>query len=99
MSDPRQIEHLAALARLELDPDERDEPGDQIERILGFVEQLRQVDVDGVVPTSHAGEAVDVRRDDEPRPSLPRDEVLDAAPEVHDGHFAVPRVLPGSGDA
>lgn len=88
------IEHLATLARLHLDGDERERLGEQLGRILEYVRQLQEVDVAGVPPTEHVLERTDVVRDDAPRPSLRRDRVLEAAPDSEDGQFIVPGVMP-----
>lgn len=92
--DPEVVERVAELARLELDPSQRAELGEQLARILDFVAQLEEIDISGVVPTKHVTVRDNVARDDEPRPCLPRDEVLAAAPDADAGHFVVPKVLP-----
>lgn len=88
------IKRIAALARLELTSDELDLFTRQLGDILAYVEQIRSLDTTGVPPTSHVlNRPVD--RDDEPRPSLARADVLrnapDGAPEA--GLFKVPRVI------
>lgn len=88
------IEHLAELARLDLDPDERARFAEQLDRILAYVQQLQGVDVAGVPPTEHVLECTDVYRQDEPQESLPRRQVLEAAPESDEERFVVPGVLP-----
>lgn len=95
MSDNRaDIEHLAELARLELNDEERTLLAGQLERVLEYVQQLQDVDVTGVPPTKHVLERTDVMRDDEPRDSLSREVALAAAPESEDDQFVVPGVLP-----
>ena len=88
------IDRIAELARLRLSEAERRELAAQLERILAYVRQLADVDVRDVPPTSHVLDRADVDRADEPRPSLPRERVLEGAPEVEDDHFVVPGVLP-----
>ncbi len=95
MSARERIERVAELARLELSAHECDEIAPQIERILAYVDQLREVDVTGVERTRNLREDEDVRRADEPQPSLPRQRTFEGAPEIVDEHFAVPRVIPG----
>lgn len=91
------VDYIAGLAKLRLDDDERRRLVEQLDRILGYVEQLRDVDVDGVPPTKHVLDAVGVIRSDAPRESLPRDRALANAPQTADGYFVVPRVIPGAG--
>jgi aspartyl-tRNA(Asn)/glutamyl-tRNA(Gln) amidotransferase subunit C len=88
------VERVAHLARLELTDDEKELYARQLAEILAYAEQIQRVETDGVPPTSHAGEAA-MMREDELRPSLPREASLAAAPDadVGAGLFKVPRVL------
>lgn len=85
--------YMAELARLELTDAERDHLGGQVNAILGFVEQLKRVDVSGVEPMAHAVRQVNVSRADEIRPSLPREEALRNGPVTMDGLFVVPKIV------
>lgn len=89
------IRKIAALARLELTPEEVTLFTKQLSDILGYVEALHSVDTSGIPPTSHPVAAPPVWREDAPRPSLNRDEVLTVAPgaSVRTGLFKVPKVL------
>ena len=88
-----EVEHVARLARLALDADEKERMRSQLDAILGYVEQLRRVDTDGVEPTAHVLPLVNVLRDDEVRPSYPVEAMLANAPDAQDGQFRVPRIL------
>ena len=92
---PEEVERIARLARLALTADERELFARQLTGILQYAEQLREVDTTGVAPTSHPLALSAPLRDDETRPSLPRDEALKRAPDadVAAGLFKVPRVL------
>ena len=89
------VRKIAALARLELGPDEIDRFSRQLRDILTYAEQVQQVDTTGVPPTSHPLAESAIWREDEPRPSLARDAVLAEAPEASTraGLFKVPKVL------
>jgi aspartyl-tRNA(Asn)/glutamyl-tRNA(Gln) amidotransferase subunit C len=87
------IEKVARLARLELSEEEKHTFGSQLEQILAYMEQLNRIDTTGVEPTSHAIPIQNAFRDDETRPSLPREDVLGIAPEEEDGHLKVPRII------
>lgn len=87
------VAHVARLARLEITEEESETYAAQLSSILEHVEAVRSLDTAGVPPTSHALELRNVLRDDEPRPSLPRDDVLAGAPSARDGRFVVPRIL------
>ena len=82
--------HVAGLARLSLTDDEVDRTATQLSSILEHVAALSQLDLEGVEPTAHALDLENVSRPDVPRPSWPRDEVLEHAPAVEDGAFRVP---------
>jgi aspartyl-tRNA(Asn)/glutamyl-tRNA(Gln) amidotransferase subunit C len=94
---PQEVERIARLARLSLTPEERDLFARQLTAVLQYAGQLQEVDTAGVEPTSHPLALSAPLRQDEVRPSLPRREALDGAPDAdHDaGLFKVPRVLGG----
>lgn len=87
------IHYVADLARLQLTADEEQRLGAQLGNILGYVEQLRTVDVSGVEPTSHAFPLVNVTRPDVALPCLPHDEALRNAPLKSNGLFIVPKIV------
>ena len=90
------VRHVARLARLALSPEEEEKTVRELGRVLDYIERLSGVDVSAVEPLSFAGDAAEAKesmRPDEPRPSLPREEVLEQAPE-HDGStYLVPRII------
>jgi aspartyl-tRNA(Asn)/glutamyl-tRNA(Gln) amidotransferase subunit C len=88
-----EVAHLARLARLEVTDDELDAFAAQLDVILESMKALGEVDTDGVEPTSHAVPLVNVFREDQPQPSLPRDAVLSGAPDAAEERFRVPRIL------
>lgn len=92
---PETITRIAHLARIQLSDAERDAMADELTAIVGFVEQLAAVDVDGVEPTDQVTGLKDVWREDVVTPSLPREQLLANAPEQKDGYFVVKRVLNG----
>ena len=63
------IERLAHLARLTFAPHEKEELKHDLERMIGFVEKLKEVNTEGVEPLLHITEAENVMRDDEGSPS------------------------------
>jgi aspartyl-tRNA(Asn)/glutamyl-tRNA(Gln) amidotransferase subunit C len=90
-----QVLHVARLARLELTEPEVERMAGELSKVLDHVETIGQLDLDGVPPTSHVVDVVNALRADEPRPSLPRDVALAAAPDHSTGGFRVPS--PGAG--
>jgi len=85
-----QVLHVARLARLRLDEDELERMAAELSGILEHVDRIAALDLDGVEPTSHVVELENVLRPDEPRPSWPRNVVLEPAPDPADGAFRVP---------
>ena len=92
-----EVQKIAELARLHFSEKELDAFTAQFQRILDYVEQLKQVDVTDVEPTSHVSLAADfekhIFREDEVKSSLPVEESLANAPDPGGGHFRVPKVL------
>ena len=88
-----EVEHVARLARLELRPEDQERMRRELDGILAYIDKLRALDVDGVEPTSHAVPLTNIMRDDEPRPSFPRDEMLVNAPDPHGDFFRVPKII------
>jgi aspartyl-tRNA(Asn)/glutamyl-tRNA(Gln) amidotransferase subunit C len=89
----KDVDHVAKLARLDLNDTEKDLFTDQLNAILKYAEQLNQLNTNGVVPTSHAMPLVNVMREDVAKPSLPIEKVMLNAPDHEDGQFKVPAVL------
>ena len=85
-----QVEHVARLARLALTHEEVERFQEQLSAILEAVGKVSELDLEGVEPTSHPLELVNALAEDEPRPSLEREQALANAPASDDGFFAVP---------
>ncbi|HEX4836554.1 MAG TPA: Asp-tRNA(Asn)/Glu-tRNA(Gln) amidotransferase subunit GatC [bacterium] len=93
MIDDRTIAHVARLARLELSRDEIEAFRAQLGSILDHFKTLQALDLADVPATSHVLPMTNVLREDVPERSLPREEVLAAAPAAEDGYFVVPPVI------
>jgi aspartyl-tRNA(Asn)/glutamyl-tRNA(Gln) amidotransferase subunit C len=89
------VERIAALAQLELDPTEIDLFARQLDDILEYARHVQQIDTSGVPPTASVIAVREMDRADEVRPSLDRAEALANAPEPapQAGLFKVPRVI------
>jgi aspartyl-tRNA(Asn)/glutamyl-tRNA(Gln) amidotransferase subunit C len=88
--DREQVLHVARLARLALSEDEVAAMSRELSGILEHVDRIGELDLDEVEPTSHVVDLENVLRDDVPRPSWPREEVLAPAPDPVEGAFRVP---------
>lgn len=90
MIDRAQVLHVAKLARLDLTDDEVGAMSRELSAVLDHIEKIGELQLDDVPATSHVIDVVNALRPDEPRPSLPRDVVLEQAPATQDGGFLVP---------
>ena len=90
MIERDQVLHVARLARLRLSDEEVARMSSELSTILDHIEKIGELDLEDVEPTSHVVEVENVLRDDEPRPSWPRERVLEEAPDVAEGGFRVP---------
>ena len=93
MISPEQVEHVARLARLALQPEEKQRLTEQLNAILTYMEQLNTVPTDGVEPTAHVLDLVNVFREDSVRKTLSAEAALANAPEVAQQYFVVPRIV------
>jgi aspartyl-tRNA(Asn)/glutamyl-tRNA(Gln) amidotransferase subunit C len=88
--DREQVLHVAKLARLRLDEAEVETMAGELSGILGHVDRISDLDLEGVEPTSHVVALENVFRADVPWPSLPPEVALASAPEPFEGAFRVP---------
>jgi aspartyl-tRNA(Asn)/glutamyl-tRNA(Gln) amidotransferase subunit C len=95
MIDREQVLHVAKLARLKLSEDEVERMSGELSAILEHVDNINELDLEGVEPTAHVVPLENVLRADKPRPSLPRERALEGAPDADETGFRVPS--PGQG--
>ncbi|WP_390622048.1 Asp-tRNA(Asn)/Glu-tRNA(Gln) amidotransferase subunit GatC [Numidum massiliense] len=88
-----EVRRVAELARLTLSDAECAQFQEQLNEILHFAEKLNEVDTEGVPPTTHVLALKNALREDEVKPSLPRETALANAPDAQDGQFKVPSVF------
>ena len=93
MIDKETVEYVANLARIELKKEEANMLSGQLGDILGFIDKLKEVNVDKVLPTSHAITVSNVLREDSPKQPLPADSVLSNAPLKREKFFLVPKII------
>jgi aspartyl-tRNA(Asn)/glutamyl-tRNA(Gln) amidotransferase subunit C len=89
----QQVRHIAKLARIGMSDGEIDALVPELNNILGWVEQLAEVDTDGVAPLTAVIDQKLRLRDDVVNDGGIRDDVLANAPEAQHGFFAVPKVI------
>lgn len=93
MIDSKLVRKVANLARLELTADEEAKFTTQLGSILDYVEQLNELDVTNVQPTTRAIDVSNVTREDILQPYPERNEILNSAPQQEGDFFRVPKIL------
>ena len=91
--DIAMVEQLAKLARLEFDEAGKESIRADLEKMVAFVEKLKEVDTTGVEPLLHIGDASNVLRDDVVEGSISRSEAMQNAPLSDHTFFKVPKVI------
>ena len=87
------IDKLSNLAQLQFSEKEKEDIKIDLEKMIGFIEQLQKVDTDNVEPLIHISDAVNVLRADEIKGSVVVEEALKNAPNKDDLFFSVPKVI------
>lgn len=88
-----QVQHIALLARLQLDEGEFDDVVDKLSRIVDFVDQLQTAPTDDVVPMAHPTDQPQRLRRDVVTEHIEREAIQANAPAVKDGFYLVPKVI------
>lgn len=87
------IDHLANLSKLSFTEEEKPAIQQDLEKMIGFIEQLQKIDTTGVEPLLHMSDAVNVLREDELKGSIDKTLALQNAPKKDDDYFLVPKVI------
>lgn len=93
MIDREQVHKVALLARLDLTPEEEDQFTTQMGSILDYFEQLSELDVSNVQPTTRAIDVSNVTRADQLQPYPERETILNQAPDQEGDFFKVPQIM------
>jgi len=91
--DKSTVRTIAALARIRVPEDDLDGLAEELSHILGWIEQLDEVDTDGVAPIASVSGMKMPEREDAVTDGGIRDDVLANAPEPESGFFTVPKVV------
>lgn len=87
------IDKIAQLSALDFQGSDKEEIRQDLEKILGFVDQLNSLDTEGVEPLIHITEEHNRLREDEPVQDITHEEALKNAPDKNSDYFKVPKVL------
>ena len=93
--DVKTVQEIATLCRLNFDDAQAQESAEQLEKILGYVDQLSQLNTEGVEPLYPAFPLENIWREDQVGESLSKEETFANAPEEEDNYFQVPAVREG----
>lgn len=93
MLKKKDVEHVAKLAQLDLNDDEKGMFTKQLEDIINLVDKLKELNTEGIEPTSSVVPLKNVVRMDEAKESFSQDEALYNAPDKEIGHFKIPRIM------
>lgn len=93
MLNKEDVRYIAGLARIYVPENELEGFTQNLEKIITYVDQLNELDVKDVEPTSHVLHLKNIYRLDQVKPSLSQQEALKFAVESHQGSFKVPRVI------
>ncbi|PWK14813.1 Asp-tRNA(Asn)/Glu-tRNA(Gln) amidotransferase subunit GatC [Tumebacillus permanentifrigoris] len=91
----KDVEHIANLSRLILSDEQKVKMADSLGKILNFANELQELDVENVAPTTHSMPLKNVLREDEASTWLTQHEALSHAPDQESGQFKVPAVMEG----
>ncbi len=94
----REVDYVARLARLDLEPEEKELMAEQLGNILETARRVQELDTSTVEPTSHVTSLPALLREDQTRPSLPLNRVLQNAPWRQKDFFRVPRITASGQD-
>ncbi|MGG6268367.1 Asp-tRNA(Asn)/Glu-tRNA(Gln) amidotransferase subunit GatC [Leptolyngbya sp. AN03gr2] len=95
MIDREQVQKVAHLARLQLTPEEEEKFTTQLNNILDYFDQLSELDVSEVQPTTRAIDVSNVVRPDQHQPYSNRESILEGAPDRDGEFFKVPKIVTG----
>lgn len=87
------VDKLANLCRLQFDDSEKNEIREDLQKMIGFVEKLNELDTTGIKPLLHMSDQINVLRKDKVQGSISREEGLKNAPAKERGFFLVPKVI------
>lgn len=92
------VRYVADLARIDLNAEEAEKLQGDMDEIIGYIEKLNELNVDGIDPTAHPIPLNNVMREDTSAPSLDREKVIENAPNSYDdAYIRVPVVIEEEG--
>ena len=93
MVDKKQVEYVANLARIEILASEAEYLGGQLSKILGYIDKLKELDVDNVAPMRGLNMQNNIFRNDEVKASDTKETILENSPQREGDYFKIPKVI------
>ncbi len=91
--DKQLVDRLANLAKLEFDEDREKQIISDLNKMIEFIDKLKEVKVEGVEPLIYLSEEVNIFREDQPSIDITKEEALKNAPLADSDYFKVPKVI------
>jgi aspartyl-tRNA(Asn)/glutamyl-tRNA(Gln) amidotransferase subunit C len=87
------VDKIATLSKLDFDENAKEEIRSDLERMIGFVEKLNEINTDNIEPLIYVNDEVNVLREDEVKQIITKEEALMNAPEKDSDYIKVPKVI------
>lgn len=87
------VDHIAHLSRLEFEGEKKEAIRQDLERIIGFMDKLQEIDTENVEPLIFMTKEVNSLREDEVIETITQDQALKNAPKKDSDYFRIPKVL------
>lgn len=87
------VDNLSNLSKLSFNEQEKVAIKEDLEKMIGFIEQLQKIDTKGIEPLQHISSATNVLREDVLKGSVSKQEALQNAPATDGNYFTVPKVI------
>ena len=91
----KEVEYIARLSRLTLEPDEAGSMAEQLKAILDIARKIQDLDTSDIEPTTHVINVPTLMREDEVKASMPVQQVLSNAAKSQNGYFVAPSIIRG----
>ena len=87
------VDHLCALAHFDFSAEEKEKFRADLSSIVGYVQKLSDLDLDGIEPTQYGQPVANALREDVPEPSIPRETALANAPDSSGDEYRMPKIV------
>ncbi len=87
------VEYVAKLARIKITSQEKEALSEQLSKIIGYIDKLKELDVEGVEPLRGLHIPENIFREDKAIPSTSRDDILKNSPSRENDYFKIPTVI------